>query len=108
MQKNVLRKMDKIKYKDIEKDKFELIYIINKMINIYKLHKHYMQVLECEQWLIMLNRNPIQTEYTSDALIVLKNIMNDGANYLCVVENRWDDGELIMNLNLIKYLFIFY
>ena len=24
--------------------------------------------------------------------------MNDGANYLCAVENRWDDGELAMNL----------
>ena len=88
----------KIKYENILKDKPNLIFIISEMINVYQLYKHHTQVEECHQWLEMLNRRPIQTEYTSDALIVLKNIMNDGVNYLCAVENRWDDGELAMHL----------
>lgn len=90
--------MNKIKYEDILKDKGDLVFIISTMIPIYQMYEHHTQVLECNQWLMMLERRPIQTEYTSDALIALKNIMNDGANYLCAVENRWDDGELAMNL----------
>ena len=96
----------KIKYENILKDKPNLIFIISEMISVYQLYKHHTQVEECYQWLEMLNRRPIQTEYTSDALIILKNIMNDGANYLCAVENRWDDGELAINLmNNISELF---
>ena len=68
------------------------------MIDVYKMHKYHTQVLECEQWITMLKRNPIETEYTSNALLVLKNICNDAANYLLAVESRWDDGELAMNL----------
>jgi len=90
--------MDKLKYEDILKDKSNLIFIIDIMIDVYKLYKHHTQVLECEQWLLMLEKRPIQIEYTRDALIVLKNIMNDAVNYLLAVENRWDDGELAMNL----------
>ena len=93
-----------IKYDNILKDKANLIYIISIMIDVYKIYKHHTQVLECEQWLTMLNRNPIKTEYTSDTLIVLKNIMNDGANYLLAVEARFDDGKIAMDLmdNIIK------
>ena len=96
--------MEKIKYEDILKDKGDLVFIISTMIPIYKMYEHHTQVLECNQWLMMLERQPIQTEYTSDALIVLKNIMNDGANYLLAVENRFEDGEIAMNLmnNIIK------
>ena len=93
-----------IKYDNILKDKANLIYIISIMIDVYKIYKHHTQVLECEQWLTMLNRNPIKTEYTSDTLIVLKNIMNDGANYLLAVEAQFDDGKIAMDLmdNIIK------
>lgn len=90
--------MEKIKYEDILKDKGDLVFIISTMIPIYKMYEHHTQVLECNQWLMMLERQSIQTEYTSDALIVLKNIMNDGANYLLAVENRFEDGEIAMNL----------
>ena len=89
---------EKIEYKNIEKDKHYLLFILSEMIPVYQMYKHHTQVLECTQWITMLNRYPIQTEYTSDALLTLKNIMNDGVNYLCAVENRWDDGELAMNL----------
>ena len=90
--------MEKIKYENILKDKYDLIFIISEMINVYQMYKHHTQVLECEQWLLMLNRNPIKNEYTPDALIALKNILNDAANYFIAVENRWDDGELAMKL----------
>lgn len=77
--------MNKLQYKDINKDKDSLIMIINEMIPIYKAKKHHTQVLECEQWIHMLSKNPIKTEYTSDALLALKCIMNDCANiYLCM------------------------
>ena len=90
--------MNKLKYDDILKDKTNLLFIISIMIDVYKIYKHHTQVLECEQWITMLNRDPIKTEYTPDALLILKNIMNDAVNYLLAVESRWDDGELAMLL----------
>lgn len=90
--------MNKLKYDDILKDKANLLFIISIMIDVYKMYKHHTQVLECEQWITMLNRDPIKTEYTPDALLILKNIMNDAVNYLLAVESRWDDGELAMLL----------
>lgn len=90
--------MNKLKYDDILKDKTNLLFIISIMIDVYKMYKHHTQVLECEQWITMLNRDPIKTEYTPDALLILKNIMNDAVNYLLAVESRWDDGELAMLL----------
>ena len=88
--------MKKIIYKDIMDDKDNLIKIINDMIPLYKIRKHHTQVLECEQWILMLSKQPIQIEYTSDALLVLKCILNDCANiYLC-----WgvEIGNTAMNL----------
>lgn len=96
--------MNKIEYKNIERDRNNLLFIISEMIDVYNMYKYHTQVLECHQWITMLNKRPLETEYTFDALLCLKNIMNDAVNYLCAVENRWDDGELAMNLmnNIIK------
>jgi len=96
----------KLKYIDIEKDKVYLAFIINSMIYFYKLRNYHTQVIECEQWITMLNRNTIDTEYTKSALIALKNIMIDAANYFCVVEDKFDDSELAIKLsNKITSLF---
>ena len=97
--------MKRIKYKDICIDKDNLLMIINKMIPIYKEKQYHTKVLECEQWVTMLNRRPIQTEYTPDALIALKNIMNDCANiYLSYYD--FETGTIVMNLmNKIMLLF---
>lgn len=96
--------MNNIEYKDIGKDKNNLLFIISEMIEVYNMYKHHTQVLECYQWITMLNKRPLETEYTSDALLCLKNILNDATNYLVAVEHRWDDGELSMNLmnNIVK------
>lgn len=96
--------MNKIEYKDIEKDRNNLLFIISEMIDVYNMYKHHTQVLECHQWVTMLNKRPLETEYTSDALLCLQNILNDATNYLVAVEHRLDDGELAMNLmnNIIK------
>jgi len=89
--------MKKIKYKDIMDDKDNLIKIINDMITLYKIRKHHTQILECEQWILMLQRQPIQTEYTSDALLTLKCILNDCANInLCL--GGFEIGNIAMNL----------
>lgn len=90
--------MQKITYADISTDKYDLTFLISEMIRIYGIRNFHTSVLECNQWLNMLERQPIQTEYTIDALLSLKNILNDAANYLIAVENRWDDGNLAMNL----------
>ena len=64
--------MKKIVYKDISADKKNLLKIIGKMIPIYKKKQYHTKVLECEQWVLILSRKPIQTEYTSDAILALK------------------------------------
>lgn len=79
--------MKKIKYKDITTDKDRLLCILDYMILIYKSHNKHTQVIECQQWVTMLNKCPIQTEYTPDALIALKNILNDAINYLACKGN---------------------
>ena len=89
--------MKKIKYKDITTDKDNLIEIINKMIPIYKKLSHHTQVLEGEQWITILNRIPIQTEYTSEAMLTLKNILNDCANIYLSYGNI-ELGTMSMNL----------
>ena len=72
--------MKKIKYNDISNDTDNLLMVINKMIPIYKKLLYHTQVLECEQWVTMLSILPMQTTYTSDAILALKCIMNDCAN----------------------------
>jgi hypothetical protein len=96
--------MNKIEYKDIGNDKNNLLFIISEMVEVYNMYKHHTQVLECHQWITMLNKRPLEIEYTSDALLCLQNILNDATNYLVAVEHRFDDGELAMNLmnNIIK------
>ena len=89
--------MHKIKYKDISTDKDNLLKVIEKMIPIYKKMQHHTQVLECEQWVLMLSKKPIQTEYTSDAILVLKNILNDCAN-ICLSYYEYDLGNTAMIL----------
>lgn len=79
--------MKKIIYKDIVDDKENLLCILDYMILIYKSHNKHTQVIECQQWVTMLNRHPIQTEYTPDALIAIKNILNDAINYLACKGN---------------------
>ena len=97
--------MHKIKYKDISTDKDNLLKVIEKMIPIYKKMQHHTQVLECEQWVLMLSKKPIQTEYTSDAILVLKNILNDCAN-ICLSYYEYDLGNTAMILmNKIMLLF---
>lgn len=97
--------MHKIKYKDISTDKDDLLKVIGKMIPIYEKMQHHTQVIECQQWVIMLNRRPIQIEYTSDAILVLKNILNDCAN-ICLSYYEYDLGNTAMILmNKIMLLF---
>ena len=79
--------MKKIIYKDVVNDKEKLLCILSYMALIYKSHKKHTQVLECEQWFLMLSRQPMQTEFTSDALLALKNILNDAVNYLACKGN---------------------
>jgi len=86
-----------IKYKDIEKDKSKYINILNYIRKVYQLKELHVKVLECDQWVTMLNRKPIKTEYTSDALLALSNIMNDAANYFLSV-GPFETGELAMNM----------
>lgn len=79
--------MHKIQYKDITTDKDRLLCILDYMIIVYKSHNKHTQVIECEQWISMLSRLPLKIEYTPDALIALKNILNDAINYLACKGN---------------------
>ena len=89
--------MHKIQYKDISIDKDNILKVIGKMIPIYKRMEKHTQVLECEQRVLMLSRKPIPTEYTSDAILVLKNILNDCAN-ICLSYYEYDLGNISMIL----------
>ena len=89
--------MKKIKYNDISNDTDNLLMVIGKMIPIYKKMEHHTQVLECEQWVTMLSRLPIQTTYTSDAILALKCIMNDCAN-IYLAYGDFETGTIAMNL----------
>lgn len=90
--------MDKIKYNEIRKDKDNLLFIISEMIRVYNLKQNSIKILECCKWIKLLNEPTINTEFSSDELISLKDIMNDAANYLISVEYRLDDGELAYDL----------
>ena len=89
--------MKKIKYNDISNDTDNLLMVINKMIPIYKKRQYHTQVLECNQWVTMLSRLPIQTTYTSDAILALKCIMNDCAN-IYLTYGDFETGTIAMNL----------
>ena len=89
--------MHKIQYKDISIDKDNILKVIGKMIPIYKRMEKHTQVLECEQWVLMLSRKPILTEYTPDAILALKNILNDCAN-VCLSYYEYDLGNTAMIL----------
>lgn len=89
--------MKKITYNDISDDADNLLMIINKMYLIYKKMQHHTQVLECNQWLTMLSRLPIQTIYTSDAILSLKCIMNDCAN-IYLSYGDFETGIIAMSL----------
>jgi hypothetical protein len=92
--------MKKIIYSDIKNDKDNLLMIINKMCSIYKKNLQHTKVLECQQLITMLNRIPIQIEYTADAILTLKNILNDCANIYLVDSDFevFETGELAMNM----------
>ena len=77
MNKNII-------YNDIEYDKYNLIEILSYMSVLYKEHQNHKQVLECNQWITMLNRRPLNIEYTADAILCLKNIVNDAVNFLTI------------------------
>jgi len=89
--------MKKINYNDILNDTDNLLMVINKMIPIYKKLSNHTQVLECNQWITMLSRLPIQTEYTSEAILALKNILNDCAN-IYLAYGDFETGSIAMNL----------
>ena len=89
--------MKKIKYNDISNDIDNLLMIIDKMITIYKKRQYHTQVLECNQWVMMLSRLQIQTEYTSEAILALKNILNDCAN-IYLAYGDFETGTIAMNL----------
>ena len=89
--------MKKIKYNDISNDTYNLLMVINKMIPIYKKKQYHTQVLECEQWVTMLSILPIQTTYTSNAILALKCIMNDCAN-IYLSYGDFETGTIAMNL----------
>ena len=74
--------MNKIIWEDIENDKNNLLMLIGQMSIIYKEHQKHIRVLECNQWITMLNRRPLNSEYTTDAILCLKNIINDSVNFL--------------------------
>ncbi len=89
--------MKKITYNDISDDADNLLMIINKMYQIYKKRQYHTQVLECNQWITMLSRLPIQTTYTTDAILALKCIMNDCAN-IYLAYGDFETGTIAMNL----------
>jgi len=89
--------MKKIKYNDISNDTYNLLMVINKMIPIYKKKQYHTQVLECEQWVTMLSILPIQTTYTSNAILALKCIINDCAN-IYLSYGDFETGTIAMNL----------
>jgi len=89
--------MKKIKYNDIVDDKENLLCILDYMILIYKSHNKHTQVIECQQWVTMLSRLPIQTTYTSDAILALKCIMNDCVN-IYLSYGDVETGTIAMNL----------
>ena len=89
--------MQKIIYKDINNDKDDILNVMFNMIPIYKNKQHHTQVLECNKWVTMLSRLPIQTTYTSDAILALKCIMNDCAN-IYLVYGDFETGTIAMNL----------
>lgn len=89
--------MKKITYNDISNDTDNLLMVINKMYPIYKKRQYHTQVLECNQWITMLSKLPIQTTYTSDAILSLKCIMNDCAN-IYLAYGDFKTGTIAMNL----------
>jgi len=89
--------MKKITYNDISDDADNLLMIINKMYPIYKKRQHHTQALECNQWLTMLSILPLQTTYTTDAILALKCIMNDCAN-IYLAYGDVETGTIAMNL----------
>lgn len=89
--------MKKIVYKDISNDADNLLMIINKMYPIYKKLKKHTQVYECNYWVTMLSKIPIETKYTSNELQSLKNILNDCAN-ICLSYCDFEMGNISMTL----------
>ena len=89
--------MKKIKYNDISNDTDNILMVIDKMYPIYKKRQYHTQVLECNQWVTMLSILPIQTTYTSDAILALKCIMNDCAN-IYLSYGDFETGTIAMNL----------
>lgn len=89
--------MKKIKYNDISNDTDNILMVIDKMYPIYKKRQYHTQVLECNQWVTMLSILPIQTTYTSDAILALKCIMNDCAN-IYLSYGDFEIGIIAMNL----------
>jgi hypothetical protein len=87
--------MEKIDYPTILKDKSIYLYMFELIEPVYKIHKKHTQVLEVQKWRTMLNKG--KTEFTIDALIVLKNIMNDCANWL-FVEGCYGSSEVAIGL----------
>lgn len=100
------RKNNKILYNDISADKDYYILLIKKMQDVYAKRKLHTSVLECDYWINVLNMQKIPDIFNKDALLNLKNIMNDAANYLVIAENNFDMSEKALTLmNKIYNLF---
>ena len=74
--------MNKIIWEDIENDKNDLLMLIGQMSIIYKEREKHTQALECNNWITKLNKHPIDTLYSIEAILCLKNIINDSVNFL--------------------------
>ena len=60
--------------------------VINKMYPIYKKRQYHTQVLECNQWLTMLSRLPIQTT------VVTRNINGEDVKIEVLADlDRWKE-----------------
>lgn len=98
--------MKYINYEDIDNDKYDLIYLITKVRQLYVNKNYHHKLLECDQWINMLNRIPIKTKYTSDAMLALNNILTDGVNYFTFKEPWEYNSVLAIDLiNKISKLF---
>ena len=88
--------MQKIKFENIKLYKADIVYVLMEIRFVYASHQKHTQVLECDKLIQILNNG--EDEFTTEQLLCMKNILNDGANYFLGVANRWETGELSMNL----------
>lgn len=87
--------MEKINYPEILKDKTIYFHLFELIEPVYKRQKKHIQLLEVHQWRKMIESE--KTDFTIDALIALKNILCDCANWL-FVEGSYGSSEVAIEL----------